>query len=206
MNFFKKDILKVKSKVGEDGVSFYINYFKLKRLDDFKILLLKEMLGNNKCLAIINTEMKYYKDSKNNKKESDELTGVFDKVGIKYKKIEFKKTQDLVILGAVIKSNDKGSYKEYIIGFIIEAEKLESITSIINNYNINYYVNYSQCSDDELLCEFQSKYNDEEELRASNNLNIFNDNFVKSITIHSQSKDYQFVMDNISKVKESFSQ
>ena len=155
MNFFKKDIIKVKSKSEGDCVSFYINYFKLKQSDDFKILLLKEMLVNNKCLAIINTEMKYFKDSKNNKKEADELTDLFDKGGIKYKKIEFKKTQDLIILGAVIKSNDKGSYKEYIIGFIIEAEKLESITSIINNYNINYYFNYKLCSDEELLCEFQ---------------------------------------------------
>jgi len=201
MSLFKKNILKIKSVTDEDGVNFFINYFRLKELDDFKILLLKELMGRNNCLAIINTEMKYNKNSIDNKKVANELTDMFDKVGIKYKKIEVKKVQDRVIMGAVIKGNDKKDYKEYIIGFIIESEKVVNIRSIMNNYNINYYINYNAVSDDELLCEFQLKYNDEEELRANNDFDIFDDNFIRSIVIHSKSKDSKFVGDILEKLK-----
>ena len=200
MNFFKKNILKIKSQTDENGVNFYINYFRIKLVDDFKILLMKKLMNNN-SLAIINTEMKYNKNNKENKKVADELTDLFDRIGIKYKKIEVKKVQDRVIMGAVIKGNDKKDYKEYIIGFVIEAKKIENIKAIINKYNINYYINYDVYNDEELLYRFESKYSNEEELRAANNFDVFDDNFVKSIVIHSQSKDSKFVMDILDRLK-----
>ncbi|HEY5562688.1 MAG TPA: hypothetical protein VIK72_13200 [Clostridiaceae bacterium] len=195
MDFFKRNILKIKSNTEDDEVRFYVNYYKLKQLDNFKMSLLKDMMGNNKCLAVINTDMIYNRNNKDNEKWSKELTDVFDKVDIKYNKIEIKKLQDIIVFGAVVKGTNKNTYKQCIIGFIIEVGKLESIKSIINNNNIKYYINNNVCSDDELLCNFQSKYNNEEDFCNNNIFDIFDDNFTKNIVIHSQSKNSQFIVD-----------
>lgn len=202
MNFLRKNKLKIKIENVENAVKFNIEYFKLKESEIFKKRLLESIIGSGLSLAIINTKFMYRQQNKNYSNDLNELIGQLDKLDIKYKKVVVKRTQNVSVFGIPVKQNSEKKYEDYVIGFVIKAEDLDSIMFRLNSYNLQYYIDCNKSSADELLDRFESSYDDEEALKLKFKYSIFEDNFIKQVAVCSRDEDSEFIseiLENLNK-------
>lgn len=200
MKFFNNNKLKVRSEVVGDGSKLYIDYNALREIqsiNDFKLKLFKEIVGSKSCIGIIDTNLMYMKKNLDKDKIMDKLEQLFSNLSINYKKILTKDTNDMAVFGVPIKLDSKKSHNGYIMAFICSLKNYEKIISIINEYNINCYVQKNDIDKNDLLAKINLNYDEEDFIYQ-----IYNDNFIKSIVIYSKNQDPDFasqVVDDINK-------
>ena len=200
MKFFNRDKLKVRSQIVDDGTKLYIDYNRLSKsqeIVDFKLKLFKEIVGRKLCLGIIDTNLMYRNKDLNKDKIMNELEQLFIKLSINYKKITSKDTDSIGVFGVPIKIDTKNRHNGYIMAFICTLENYEKIISIINEYNINCYVQKDDIDKQDLLNKIDLNYDEEDFIYQ-----IYNDNFTKSIVIYSKNQDPNFafqIVDTINK-------
>jgi len=205
MNIFSKNKLKLRNKSTKEYTKIYMEYYDLKEHDNFKIKLLKEMLklGNNTCLMIVDTTLSYNQTQEDKEVSVDKLTNLLDNLDIEYKKIVTKSNENSSLLGIILKANNK-KIKNYIVGFVVSEKRLENLRSIMNCYNIHYYMDSLGLSNENLLKEVETYYYDEDELHHKFNYNIFDSPSTKNMAIHSKAENEQLINKTINIIKKDF--
>jgi hypothetical protein len=186
MKFFNKRVLKLKSEVKDTKYSYYIDYSGLKESETFKSRLLKELIGSNLCLIVMNTKMFYKKREENYQSIGNELISLLEESDIIYKKITYKKSDEATILGLKMKVEVGEKQRDYALGFVIKGDNLEKLMPLILRYNLYYCIDKSGSSDVELISRFQDNHDDIEELKQYFAYSIFDNNFASQIAVVSQ--------------------
>lgn len=205
MIFFSKNKLKIRNESTKRCAKFCIEYYNLKEYNNFKIKLLKEMfvLGDDVSLMIVDTTLSYNQTQKDKENSMEKLSNLLDRLDIKYKKMMVKSTENTSGLGAIIKFNNKNN-KDYIIGFVICEKDLSNLESIINCYNVHYYITPFQLNKEDLLKEVETYYHDEDELHHKFNYSIFDCTSIKNMAISSKTENEQLIDNIIKIVKKDF--
>lgn len=206
MIFFSKNKLKVKNESTKKHTKFSIGYYNLNDCNNFKVKLLKEMLrlSGTTSLIIVDTNLSFNQTQKDKEDSIDKLTNLLDSLDIKYKKMIVKPTENVSSFGAIIKFNKNKKNKDYIVGFIISEERLENLESILNCYNIHYYIDPLGLSTEDLLGQVETYYYDEDELPYKFNYSVFDCTSIKNMAISSKTENEQLINSIINTISKDF--
>lgn len=184
--FFNKKAPAFKRENTKTGVKFSIDYHKYANQEKYKALLYKEIIASEPCLAIVNTKFMYGEQKLDYGKDRQRLLGQIARLDISYKEVMLEREHDIVVFGMSVKRNNKLLYEDYIIGLSVRAGDIEELMPVLNNYNIHYFIGCDGCNADELPEKYAASFDDAEKLRAELKYNIFDDNFMKNITIFAE--------------------
>ncbi|MFL0246385.1 hypothetical protein [Candidatus Clostridium stratigraminis] len=193
MGIFNNSKLKVKIDSKNEVTTFNINYNKLKNIEDFKVSFLKNLLGNNLCLAVIDSKLQY--KELNNSLENLKLS--LEELSIPYEEMIIKEDETVKVLGIAMKVSSSTKAKRWIIGIIISPDSLNKMMGIIKDYNIYYYFNFSNTEKDELLQRTSDYLSDEEELFNKFGLSLFDGIAFQNMNIKASNKYVNNVKDII---------
>lgn len=193
MGIFNNSKLKVKIDSTNEVTNFNINYNKLKNIEEFKVSFLKNLLGNNLCLAIIDSKLQY--KELNNSLEKLKLS--LEELRIPYEEKIIKEDESVKVLGIAMKVSSSTKAKRWILGIIISPDSLNRMMGIIKDYNIYYYFNFSSTEQDELLQRTSDYLSDEEELFNNFGLSLFDGIAFQNMNIKASIKYVNNVKDII---------
>lgn len=197
MGIFNKSKIKVKEKVLEKGINYFIDYSCIKNEKALKFHIIKSIAENNKILVIIDTRLFYENINKNYQKQIEELLDIFNRNCVKYKTVKFDSQDDITIFGIKINADLKKIKTDHLIGFVVEAADLDEIKSIINDFTLRFYISPNEHNEDELLNLFMSNQNSFEALQDLFDINILNDSLSKKLIIFSKQKSSDHIKEAI---------
>lgn len=206
MNIFSKKKLKVRNESTKEHTKFCIEYYNLEDFSNFKTKLLKEMLilSNTMSLVIVDSNLSFDKTQIDKEESIDKLTNLLDSLHIKYRKKIVKPTENVSSFGAIIKLGKNKNKKDYIVGFAISKKGFENLESILNCYNIHYYIDPLGLDTEALIEEVETYYFDEDELNNKFNYSVFDCTSIKNMAISLKTENEQFINNIINSIKKDF--
>ncbi len=178
MGLFNKSKLKVGKDIEGDTVHIFVNYYRLRKDEDFLISFIKDMAGGCPCLFVIDTSYII----KTNKTDIDanmlELTKALDSQSLRYDMIVTADDAGYSFMGFNIRRKDSQKKNKYIIGIAPGADEIDKIKDILDNYNIFCYMGLPDSDQEELIRSFNAVHGDMEELSKQYEYKMFNDCFI----------------------------
>jgi hypothetical protein len=179
MGIFTKHKLKIRRKTALDVTKINIDYYKIKEVERLKTSLLKDLMGNNLCLAIIDSRLQY----KEMDSSIDDLVASLEKANILYRKKIVKEDETKKVLGISMKVSSSTKAKRYILGALFSQDNINNIEKIIKAYNIYYYFDFNNLHGEDLLDKIEFYFEDEEELFINFGLSVFDSNAFNNMNI-----------------------
>lgn len=186
MGLFNSSKLHVKKKVEGDSIHIFANYYKQRNKSNIKSSLIRDLIGTDFCLIVIDTKFILKSNSTGVTKDIQDLTEFLDTQSISYNKITTTRNADYNIFGITVKMGDKKKVMDYIIGFVVSVEEFNRLDTIIDKYNAFYYADISNSGPEELMTMFDSSKGEMEQLSELFQYSIFNDNFICQIGINTK--------------------
>lgn len=200
MNLFNISKLKIESEIIESITKYNIDYYKIKEAEKLKVSIFRDIMGNNLCLAIIDSKLQY----KEVNGSIDELIANLETLNISYRKKMVKEDENIKILGISMKVSSETKTKRYILGFVFSIECIDKIKEITKDYNIYNYMDFSNTDSDELLNRIEIYYEDEEELFIQFGLSVFDSKAFNNLSIKVSPKYFQLVNEIIDRLKKDY--
>src|SRR5690348_16578563 len=122
MFFFNRNKLKVKSENIENDLKVTVGYYNLQSQRDFRSAFLKDIIGSNKALSVLNTRLIQREPGSEEVINIDDILNLLEESKIQYEKITFKPDEDVSIMGLNIKMDAKKRKKDHMIGFVIDRD------------------------------------------------------------------------------------
>lgn len=180
--------LKIRREEDEYGFKNIIEYHEIKHKDVFNVNVLRELIGDNFCLGVIDSKLLYYGPQEKAKVTFEEITNHLAFTRVPYKKIEIKKTPEMSIFGLTVKKGSKKTDKDYIIGFAVNKDNFKRVEEYVNKLNISYFIDKAGFSEEAILQKLEENYEDIEEMGKDFYCQIFNNNFIDQMVISSGSE------------------
>jgi hypothetical protein len=199
MELFKRSRLEVKKEVQDHNTKTYVDYHKLKEPKEFKLNFLSDLISDHKALAVVDTNLYYMSKGVNMDDEVVKLTNLLDDNGIFYRKVITKKEDTSTIMGIPVKFGKSKTVTNYITGMVITKEDMSKIGSIIEKFNVIFYLDLNNTDTDELLNIFYASRGEMEELSDKYPFNIYNDSFFGRLRICSDETKSTFTEEIIKK-------
>lgn len=199
MFLFGKNKLKVRSEEDEDKVRTFVEYFRIKEKDVFKVNALKELIGDDFCLGVLDSRLLYSGPDEKSKIEFTEITEHLDFTNVAFKKIEIKKVPEVSVFGITVKKGAVKTDKDYVIGFVINKDDFKNIEEYAKKFNIYYFIDKNGLDKNVLLQKFNENYDDIEEMGKEFYCQIFNNNFNEQLVILSESESAAEIKEIINK-------
>jgi len=177
MGIFNKNKITIKKEIEENNTKIYVDYHKLKNPNEYKFSLIKDLIGENHSIMVIDTQLTYTDKGINIENKVKVLIEFLNEHSISYQKITTKSDNNFTMLGIPMKLNKTSKVSNYIIGFVVSSDDIKKLESIIDNFNAIFYIVLEDSSIDELLNVFNTAKGDMEELSNRYPFNIYNDNF-----------------------------
>jgi len=193
MGIFNNSKLKVKIKNINDIINLSINYNKIKNIEEFKVSLLGKLIGNNLCLAIIDSKLQF----KEVNSSFEKLKASLEELNIPYEEKKIKEDETVKVLGISMKVSGSAKARRQMLGIIISTDNLNRIMEIIKGYNTYYYFDLNKTEKNELLHKIELYFNDEEELFNNLGLSIFDGIAFQNMNINASTKYFNYVNDII---------
>ena len=188
MFLFGGNKLKVRSEEDEDRVKTFVNYYGIKQKDTFKVKVLKELIGDNFCLGVLDSKLLSFGTQEESKISITEIIEHLDFTRVAYKKIEIKKIPEVSVCGVTIKKGAKKTDKDYIIGFVVNKDNFKNIDEYVNKLNIYCFIDKTGLDEEALLQKLGENYEDIDEMRKDFYCQIFNNNFTDQLVVLSGSE------------------
>jgi hypothetical protein len=183
MFLFGGNKVKVRSEEDEDRCKTFIEYHGIKQKDIFKVNILKELIGDNFCLGVIDSKLLYCGPKEGSTIEFREIIDHLDFTGIAYKKIEIKKIPEVSMFGVTVKKGSKKTDKDYIVGFVVNKDNFKLIEEYVNKFNIYYFIDKVGLDKETLLKKLEESYEDLDEMGKDFCYEIFNNNFINQLVV-----------------------
>jgi len=196
---FNKNRLSVKKEKIGNHIKFYINYYKVKEPNKFSFSLITDLIGENQSLIVVDSNLNYKHTGISVDDEFNQLMKFLEEHAVGYKNVITKGESNASILGISIKLNTSQKVKIYKVGFVISSEDLEKIESILNMFNVFYYIILNDTNSEELLNKFKETRGDMEELNEMFEYNIYDDKFTNQIRICSNIDQTEFIEETLKK-------
>lgn len=205
MGLFGGSRIKLRKDSQEEESIFFLDYNKFKESSRLKTEILKNLIGENRYLAVVDTTLSRAEEKQSDDKEAEELIGFFEEHKIKYNKVLIKSDAQISLLGISLKLNNKKKVNSYIIGFILLADQMEMIQVMTDKYNAHYYAVVEAVDDEKLLDEFHEIKGDREELDKKYGYYAYYDDYIKVIRIQTNKENEPFVEQVVNKTIEKLS-
>lgn len=185
MFLFDKNKLKIRSEEDEDRFKTFVEYYRIKQKDVFKENVLKELIGDNLCLGVMDSKLFYCGPQEESKSTFREMIRHLDLTKIPYKKIEIKKIPEVSMFGLTVKKGSKKTDKDYVYGFVVNKDNFKLIEEYVsvNKLNIYYFIDRTGIGEDALLQKLGENYEDLDEMGKDFYYQIFNNNFMNQLVI-----------------------
>jgi CRISPR/Cas system CMR-associated protein Cmr3 (group 5 of RAMP superfamily) len=193
MGIFSNNKLKVKIDHSNEVTNFNINYNKLKNVVEFKVSLLKKLIGNNFCLVIIDSKLQYKELNGSHEKLKHSL----EELDIPYEEKSIKEDESVKVLGIPMKVSGSTKTKRWILGIVTSSDCLNYIMDISKGYNIYYYFDFNETKKDELLQRTSDYLSDEDEFYSDFGLGLFDGIAFQNMNIKASAKYINYVNDII---------
>lgn len=202
MGLFGGSRIKLRKESQEGESIFFLDYNKLKQSSGLKSDVMKNLIGENRYLAVVDTTLSRTEERQYDEKVAEEFIRFFEEHKINYKTVVLKKDAQVSLLGFSLKLNNKEKVKIYVIGFILSADQLEAIQALTDKYNTCYYAVAGHLDDDKLLDEFYELRGEREELDKRYGFSVYYDDYIKVIRIRTDKGNESFVEEVINKTIE----
>ncbi len=179
---------KVKRKAVQDGVRFDIEYYNHQAPGRYKAELLEKITDSGICLAVINTDNMYKEQNIAYNGKQDEILSLLNRISIAHRKVTVKRKKETKIFGMAMNQDGK-TCEELVIGLAAGFEDFKEMKTIMDTYNVHYFIDDRNKQADTLLDIFQSSGGDEEKLRTACRYIVFDDSFVRHICILCSQED-----------------
>lgn len=192
MGIFSKEKLKVRFENNDDGLSFYIDYNKIKASEAFLQDLIEKISTERHCLMVIDTQMTCVSGG-NTEKQFNRITDLLDKNNIKYKVLIEKRNSSITLFGATINQSEKPKTEFRIIGTIIELSKIKEIKQVLSAYYVYYYFSYD---DNAIMNEILDKFEDNHTYEKLSNIfkyGLIDSDFLKQVVIKTASENINYI-------------
>lgn len=178
MGLTKKKI-RIRREDQGDQRAVYIDFYKVASKIELISGLLKDIIGDKHCLAVIDSSLSY--SIKDVKKSTEELYQLLNQQAISYRSIMVKNDLTTNVLGIQIKSNSKRMV-HHKIGFIMSIEDIVPLLSI-NQFNIFFYLQSDSIDPEEVLNRFQSVHGDLETMEECFDMQLYLDNYMRILKL-----------------------
>lgn len=185
MFLFGRNKLKVRSEEDEDGFKTFVEYYGIKQKNVFKVKVLKELIGENLCLGVMDSKLLYCEPQNEHQITFEEIIEYLNSARIAYKKNEIKKIPEVSMFGLTIKKGSKKTDKDYIIGFVVDKDNFKRIEEYVNKLNIYYFIDKTGATEEALLQKLEENYEDIDEMCKDFYCQIFDNNFTNQWVISS---------------------
>jgi len=199
MFLFCRNNLKVRSEEDEGGVKTFVNYYGIKQKDTFKVKALKELIGENLCLVVLDSKLLSFGTHEESKVSITEIIEHLDIKRVAYKKIEIKKIPEVSVCGMTIKKGAKKIDRDYIAGFVVNKDNFKNIYEYVNKLNIYYFIDKNGLDEEALLKKLEENYEDIDEMRKDFYCQIFNNNFNSQMVVLSESEPAEKIKEIVKK-------
>lgn len=183
MFLFGRNKLKVRSEEDEDRFKTFVEYHGIKQKDVFKGNVVKELIGDNLCLGVMDSKLFYCGPQEESKITFREMIEHLDFTRISYKKIEIKKIPEVSMFGVTVKKGSKKTDKDYIFGFVVNKDNFKMIEEYVNKLNIYYFIDKTGLDEEALLEKLKENYEDVDEMGKDFYCQIFDNNFMNQFVI-----------------------
>ncbi|MDP4088348.1 MAG: hypothetical protein Q8930_03620 [Bacillota bacterium] len=183
MNFFKKDKPKILQERNEKDCITNIQYYRLKDAEGYKLRLLMELTDSGTCFAVIDEQFLYGEQNRAYISGTDKLIRMLKEKDIPFRNLNVKRRKDTAVLGITIRQNGDNLYESVVVGLIIKKDNFETARSLLNSYNINYFINPEKLDEAELFRRFEASKGNMDEFQEEFGIKIFDDIFVENISI-----------------------
>jgi len=197
MSIFNFKKLIIKKDIKADKVVFKVGYYKVKPSGNYKSALLKALIGNSTCLAVISSKFMYKEQKKKFPDDQQVLLSKLNNLGIGCRTLTVLREDEMLIFGLSVKQGEKKLYQDLVIGFAMEACDIEAAEKAVSDYNTYYYIDRNGRSKAELLDGFQASLDDDVMLKAAFRYSLFDDSFVESTVITCNKEDSDFVSEQL---------
>lgn len=187
MFLFNKNKLKVRSEEDKDEVKVFIEYHRIENKCVFKSNILKELIGDNLCLCVLDSRLLFF-EIQEEKISFEEIIEYLDFSKVSYKKFEIKKIPEVNVAGITIKKGTKKTDKDQIIGFIIDKNNFNKIEKYANALNIYYFIDKNGLDEEGMLKKLGENYEDTNELGEDFYYQIFDNNVSYQLVISSKNE------------------
>lgn len=194
MFLFDRNKLKIKSEEDEEGVKTFIEYYGIKQKDVFKVKVLKELIGDNFCLGVLDSRLLYFPTQEESEISFKEIIEHLYFTRVEYKKIEIKKIPEVSMFGVTIKKGSKKIDKDYIVGFVVNKDNFKRIEEYVNKLNIYYFVDKTGLGEEALLQKLGENYEDVDRMGKDFYYQIFDNNFNGQLAILSGNESVEEIV------------
>lgn len=188
MFLFGGNKLKVRSEEGEDGVKTFVEYYRIRQKVVFKVKVLNELMQENFCLGVLDSQLLCFGDQEKSQITFNEITDYLDSKRVAYKKFEIKKIPELSVFGVTIKKGSEKTDKDYIIGFVLNKDNINTIEEYVSKFNVYYFIDRTGLNEEALLKKLEDNYQDVGEMGKDFYCQTFNNNFNSQLVISSTSE------------------
>lgn len=202
MGLFGGSRIKLRKDSQKEESIFFLDYIKFKEASILKSEILKNVIGGNLYLAVVDTTLSRTKEKENDEKEAEELIRFLEEHKIIYKKVVFKSDAQVSLLGVTLKLNSKEKVNSYMIGFILSADQLEEVQVMTDKYNTCFYAATEGADGAQLLDEFYEIRGDREELDKRYGYYVYYDDFIGIIRIRTNKEKEAYIEQVIHKTME----
>ena len=199
MFLFGRNKLKVRSEKDEDRIKTFIEYYGIKQKALFKVKVLKELIGDNFCLGVLDSKLLYFGIQEESKVSFKEIIEYLDFTRVAYKKFEIKKIPELSMFGVTIKKGAEKTDKDYIVGFVVNKDNFKRIEEYVNKLNMYYFIDITGLGEEALLQKLVENYKDVDEMGNNFYCQIFNNNFNNQLAILSGSEQATEIKEIVNK-------
>ncbi|OCA98338.1 hypothetical protein [Clostridium beijerinckii] len=197
MFLFGGNKLKVRSEEDEDGIKTFVEYYGMKKSDEFKVKVLNEMIGENLCLIVLDSRMLYFGNQVEHEVPVEEIVENLGISRIAYKKFEIKKVPEVSMFGISIKKGTKKTDRDYVIGFVVNKYNFKRIEEYVNRMNLYYFIDNAGLGEEDLLQKLSENYEEIDEMSKEFYCEIFNNNYISQLVISSENENAMAIKETV---------
>ncbi len=199
MGLFQANKVKIEKIEDGDGIQFLVDYFSIKDHDSFMSEFIKDLIGNNNCLALINTDFFYGRKKNAAENKIIDLKEGLDQKGFIYREIITEKEADNRVFG--IKLQKSAMVNRYQLGLAVTNDQIAGLIESTKDCNMFYYPDENETNVEEMLNKFDEARGRYEELNKVYSLCIYVDHYFRRFKIFCNKDKMGFVEEKLSKYK-----
>ncbi len=184
MGIFGPKKPKITKEMKEDWTLFNIAYYPSKDPEKYRQALLHKLMSSKNILAVINSRFMYENQKSTYMVQKPMLLKKLESLGIWYKVNQVKRKKERAILGVSVAQSSDATYIDPVIGLVIEEGQMDAVIGLLQEYNVYYYLGTPAADLRETLERLVPSLDHEEMLEKEFSHKIFDDNFIKSVTVY----------------------
>lgn len=197
MIFSKNKKPKIVKNQVNDMIQYFIDYNNQKDVDKFYVDFLRDFLGDNHYIVVIDTDKFYEKNSVTAEKKVEEWKRNLKDNNYLFHEILSQKEADFKLMG--IKVGESKNVNSYQIGVVASSKEIEEVALMVKDMNIFFYLMNGETNVNESIEKFREVNGNYDILKNVSSLEIYHDGLIHRFRIHVKEEQVDMVERALSK-------